>query len=67
MADYRSRPIKLLCRPLSHLLDALERLVLILAVPGKIGGENLEPTASQPTRLVSPPGAVLARTVDEDY
>jgi hypothetical protein len=67
VADYRGRSIDLLCRPLGQLLDALQRLVLILAVPGKIGGENFEPTASKPARLVSPPGAVLTGTVDEDY
>jgi hypothetical protein len=40
---------------------------MILPVPGKIEGDNFGPTASEPARLVSPPGAVLARTVDEDY
>lgn len=40
---------------------------MILPVPGEVDGDDFEAAASQPARLVSPPGAVLASSVDEDY
>ena len=67
MADDGNRSIKLPGHPCGHLLDRAQRLVVILPVPGEVDGDDFEAAASQPARLVSPPGAVLASSVDEDY